>query len=226
MKIIWKTIELGIIILFLSSSLSCSVYSTDIHSEPLKVLVTGFEPFGEHEINPSQLIAEALDGQYIDGAEIIGVVLPVDFDESVEVIIQAIENNTPTIVMSTGLSARTREIDVEKCGINLRRRNESIWFMPQRLDNYGPMFRLSPFNTREIVHNMREAEIPSRQSIFAGFYICNALFYGTLGYIDKNDLQMEAGFIHVPLLESQDPDGMDLETMVEAVTIAIETSLK
>lgn len=224
MRLIWKTI--AIFLLFFSSSLSFSISSIYTHSDPLKVLVTGFEPFGVHEINPSQLIAETLDGQYINGAEIVGIVLPVDYDESVEVIIQAIENNSPTIIMSTGLSARTHVIDVEKCGINLRRRNGSIWFVPQRLNNSGSMFRLSPFITREIVQNMKCAEIPSRQSIFAGFYICNALFYETLGYIDKNDLQMKAGFIHVPLLKSQDPDGMDLEIMVEAVSIAIETSLK
>ncbi len=79
--------------------------------------------------------------------------------------------------------------------------------------------------TKEIVENLKTADISTKQSFFAGTYVCNAVFYKTLAYIDENELSMRAGFIHVPLLASQDPDGMDLEMMVEAVTIAIQTSL-
>jgi pyroglutamyl-peptidase len=228
MKLIWKTISIIIIFLFFTSSLACNVSSIDFHTEPLKVIITGFEPFGVHEINPSQLIAETLDGQYINGAEIVGIVLPVDFDESIEILTQAIDAYNPTLVISTGLAARRHTIDVEKCGINLKRlsRNESMWFIPRRLDPCGPIIRLSPFNTREIVRDIRNAGIPSRQSVFAGLYVCNAVLYGSLSYICKHDLQTKVGFIHVPLLKSQDPNGMYLETMVEAVTIAIKTNLK
>ena len=228
MKLIWKTIAVAITFLFLTSSLAYSVSSTDFHTEPLKILVTGFEPFGAHDINPSQLITETLDGQYINGAEIVGIVLPVEFDESVEVITQAIDDFNPIVLISTGLAARRQTIDVEKWGINLKllSRNESMWFIPRRLDPTGPIFRLSSIDAREIVHNIRNAGIQSRQSIFAGLYVCNAVLYGSLSYICKHDLPTKAGFIHVPLLKSQDPNGMDLETMVEAVTIAIKTSLK
>ena len=41
----------------------------------------------------------------------------------------------------------------------------------------------------------------------------------------ENNLPTKAGFIHVPLLTSQDPEGMDLEIMVEGVKSAIKTSL-
>ena len=54
------------------------------------VLLTGFEPFDIYEVNPSQLIVEALDGQIIADAQIVGVVLPVDFTFSVENVTQAI----------------------------------------------------------------------------------------------------------------------------------------
>jgi len=228
MKLIWKTTAIVIILSFLISSLAYSISSTDFQIGSNKILVTGFEPFGTHEINPSQLIAETLDGQYINGAEIVGIVLPVDFEESVEVITQAIDDYAPIILISTGLAARRHTIDIEKWGINLKRlsRNESMWFIPRRLDPYGPIFRLSSIDTREIVREIRNAKIESRQSIFAGLYVCNAVLYGSLSYICKHDLPTKAGFIHVPLLKSQDPNGMDLETMVEAVTIAIKTSLK
>ncbi len=46
------------------------------------VLVTGFEPFGQWDSNPSGAIALALNGTTVDGARIVGVVLPVTFNTS------------------------------------------------------------------------------------------------------------------------------------------------
>jgi len=192
------------------------------------VLVTGFEPFDIYDINPSQLIAEELNGQIIDGAEIVGIILPVDFDKSVENVTRAIEDYNPLVVISLGLDAKTKTIDVEKLSINLKRyaRNEiAFWFIPRFLDFGSPFFRLSTLKTKEIVENLKTADISAKQSFFAGTYVCNAVFYKTLAYIDENELSMRAGFIHVPLLVSQDPDGMDLETMIDAAVIVIQTSL-
>jgi len=56
-------------------------------------------------------------------------------------------------------------------------------------------------------------------------YVCNAVMYETLGHIKDYDLPIIAGFLHVPLLKSQNSDGMELETMIEAVIITINTSL-
>lgn len=192
------------------------------------VLVTGFEPFDIYDINPSQLIAEELNGQIIDGAEIVGIILPVDFDKSVENVTRAIEDYNPLVVISLGLDAKIKTIDVEKLSINLKRyaRNEiAFWFIPRFLDFGSPFFRLSTLKTKEIVENIKTADISAKQSFFAGTYVCNAVFYKTLAYIDENELSMRAGFIHVPLLVSQDPDGMDLETMIDAAVIVIQTSL-
>ena len=72
------------------------------------VLVTGFEPFGNFTVNPSQLIAEALNGSIINDAEIVGVVLPVDFNESAKITTDMIEHYHPILVISLGLNARAR----------------------------------------------------------------------------------------------------------------------
>ncbi len=192
------------------------------------VLVTGFEPFGIYDINPSQLIAEELNGQIINGVEVVGIVLPVDFDKSVENVTQAIEDYNPLVAISLGLDAKTKTIDVEKLGINLKRyaRSEiAFWFIPRFIDFGSPFLRLSALKTKEIVENLKTADISAKQSFFAGTYVCNAVFYKTLAYIDENELSTRAGFIHVPLLVSQDPDGMDLETMIDAAVIVIQTSL-
>ena len=84
------------------------------------VLVTGFEPFSNYTVNPSQLISEALNGSILNDTEIIGMILPVDFNESVKMTTDAIEHYQPFLVISLGLNARNRVIKIEKIGINLK----------------------------------------------------------------------------------------------------------
>jgi hypothetical protein len=85
------------------------------------VLVTGFGPFHTYDINPSELITQNLSGEIINDALIVGIILPVDFDKSVEMIVQAIDHYEPVLVLSLGLSAKSTGIEVETFGINLKR---------------------------------------------------------------------------------------------------------
>jgi pyroglutamyl-peptidase len=192
------------------------------------VIVTGFEPFGNYSVNPSQLIAEVLNGTSLGGISVVGVVLPVDFNNSVEMTIHAIEQYHPVLVISTGLNARSHTIKVEKIGMNLKRypNGDGTWSFPRRIDKTGPFFRITPIHTNDIVRKIRDVNISVQQSFFAGTYVCNALFYHMLGYADNQNHTIKVGFIHVPLLDSQDPQGMSLQTMTEAVRIAIQTGLE
>jgi len=191
------------------------------------VLVTGFEPFGSYTTNPSQVVAETLNGSTLTDAEIIGIVLPVNFTTSVERVIAAIEQYDPDIVISLGLNAKSHVIEVEKIGFNVKRypKDDGTWSFPQRIEKNGPFIRLTSLNTQDIARIMQQAHIPAKQSFFAGTYVCNAVFYGVLGYTKSQDLNTSVGFIHVPLLDSQDPQGLPVEALVDAVKIAIEASL-
>lgn len=191
------------------------------------VLVTGFEPFGSYTTNPSQVVAETLNGSILADAEIVGIVLPVNFTVSVERVIGAIEQYHPTLVLSLGLNAKSQVIEIEKIGLNLKRypKDDGTWSFPQRIEKNGPFVRLTSLNTLNIVQTIRQANIPAKQSFFAGTYVCNAVFYGVLGYSKSQNLNTSIGFIHMPLLDSQDPQGLPVETLVDAVKIAIEVSL-
>lgn len=196
---------------------------TDIDDSAPTVLLTGFGPFLQYDVNPSQLIVENLSGQVVNGATIVGLILPVNYTESVEVITQAIEDYDPILVVSTGLAPGSHMIRVEKVGINIR--FDGNWSNLSKLDPCGPLFRISQFPTYCIAKSMRRAGIPARTSFRAGFYICNAVLYGTLDYIKENDLQIKSGFIHVPFLPSQGPNSLELEKMLNATTIAIQVCL-
>lgn len=216
------------ILLIVGVFLFCAVSSTGAVSCTPVVLVTGFEPFQNYTVNPSGLIAEALNGSTVAGASVVGVALPVEYNESVEIAVHAITLYHPVLVISCGLNPTARDIHVEKIGLNLKRfqKENGRWSFPRRIDPSGPFLRISPLPTFEVVRAIRNANIPAQQSYYAGMYVCNGLFYQLLGYTHGQNDSMMVGFLHVPLLSSQDPQGMPLETMIDAVKLAIQTSLQ
>ena len=44
-----------------------------------KILLTGFEPFGDTPINPAEKVAKHLDGAEIDGALVVSRIVPSKF---------------------------------------------------------------------------------------------------------------------------------------------------
>jgi len=191
------------------------------------ILLTGFGPFSKYSINPSQLIVENLNGTIIDNATVVGRVLSVDFELSKKEICWAIDEYKPDIVLSLGLSPITRWIDIELIGWNIKGipKKENPLIPYERLNKSGPFLRLTSLDTFKITNAIRKSGIPAYQSISAGTYICNSVLYNALSYIKENNLPMNAGFIHLPLLSSQDPNGMELETMITAVTEALIVSI-
>ncbi|MCL7418265.1 MAG: pyrrolidone-carboxylate peptidase, partial [Halalkalicoccus sp.] len=69
----------------------------------MTVLLTGYEPFGEHDTNPSERLATRFDGKTVDGMEVVGRVLPVEFDRVEGELLDAIEEVDPDLVLSMGL---------------------------------------------------------------------------------------------------------------------------
>ncbi len=186
------------------------------------ILVTGFKPFGEYTINPSQIIAEALNGQTLQNKTILAIILPVNFSLSKGILQNALKQYQPQVILNLGLAGRSRCIHIEHVALNLGRGINDRWHLPQRLNHEGPWFYTSTYNTDAIVAAIRDASIPVRKSFSAGLYVCNAVMYYTLQYTYENNQCTPAGFIHVPLLSSQDTQGMELERMLEAVTIALQ----
>ena len=136
------------------------------------VLITGFEPFNGYEINPSELIAEELNGTNIKNATIIGIVLPVDYNMAKEAIMNAIEKYNPSIIISLGLAYYRRMICIEKVAINFRSIYiNNKWTGIEKINVTAPLFIISSLPTFKITEEIREEGIPARQSFFAGTYL-------------------------------------------------------
>ena len=65
----------------------------------MKILVTGFDPFGGDKINPAIEAVKRLPDE-INGAEIIKLEIPTVFNKSAEVVRKAIEKENPDYVLN------------------------------------------------------------------------------------------------------------------------------
>jgi pyroglutamyl-peptidase len=200
-----------------------------IEEESITVLVVGFGPFLNHDINPSELIAAELNGETISNAEIISLQIKPNlsnFSESIEIVYQAIETYNPDYIFSIGLAAKNDNIRIEKIGLNLKYENKENSKLEKLIPN-APFLYISPFPTIKIVRELREKSIPSQTSLFAGLSLCNGMTYSVLHYIDIKNLDIKSGFIHVPLHKSdENPNAMELYTMVNATRIIIKVCLE
>ena len=193
-----------------------------IQTDDAIILVTGFGPWHTNDINPSGLAAIAMNNTTINEYKIIGFELPVDFQESVDQMVQAIDTYEPDLIISLGLAANAKNIRVEILAINIR--FDSLADKPfttlRYIDKDGPLFLRSTLTIDESVQAIKQYT-PSIKSYSAGLYICNTLFYQTIRYLNEHDKDIPMGFIHVPQITPTNPDGINLETIIHAIEACI-----
>ena len=83
----------------------------------MKILITGFEPFGGEDINPSWEAVERLRAP--EGTELVKLRLPVVFREAGEQLAAALAREQPDLVLCIGQAAGRAAITPERLGVNL-----------------------------------------------------------------------------------------------------------
>lgn len=201
---------------------------------PVKVLLTGFEPFGGEYINPSLEVARKLHGRSIGNSVVYGARLPVLFHRTSAHAIQAIERIRPNILIGLGLANGRDSLGLERVAINLRDGgpdNAGVRAEEEPIVDEGPAAYFATLPLRAILSELRQQGIKAKISNTAGTYCCNELMYSTLDYIEVNRLDTLCGFIHVPRLPAQDirragSCSMELKAIIQGVQIAIEVCVK
>ena len=84
----------------------------------MKILVTGFDPFGGEPVNPAIESVKKLPNE-IAGAQIIKLEIPTVRKKSIEKIEKAIEEHNPDVILSIGQAGGRFDISIERIGINL-----------------------------------------------------------------------------------------------------------
>jgi len=67
----------------------------------MKILITGFEPFGESSINPSQMLVESLSDDGYDNHVLIKATLPVDQANAPGKLKMLINQHQPEAILGT-----------------------------------------------------------------------------------------------------------------------------
>ena len=198
-----------------------------------RVLVTGFEPFGDAAVNPSQRIVEELAIAPPAGVELQAVLLPVAYARAADALRAAIHNAEPDVVVCFGQADGRPEISVELFAHNLDSTasvdNDGVASAAE-IDSAGPAAYRSTLPVAEIVAALRAAGVPSAESRDAGGFLCNHVFYVLMRLLEQDRLSVRGGFVHVPLLPEQALDrstpSMALDTLVQAARTVIETSVR
>lgn len=196
----------------------------------MKVLITGFDPFGGEKINPAW---EAVKGikDTIEGAEIIKLEIPTVFNKSIEKVKEAMELEKPDIVLCIGQAGGRYDMTVERVAINVddariedNEGNQPI-DIPVFEDGENAYFSNLPI--KAMVEEIKGQGIPASISNSAGTFVCNHIMYGVLYHINKTYKNMRGGFIHVPFINEQVLDKKNQPYMpVEHITKALEAAIK
>ena len=195
----------------------------------MKILVTGFDPFGGEKINPALEAVKSLPSE-IHGAEIHWVEIPTVFYKAAEVLETAIVRFQPDAVLCIGQAGGRASLTPERVAINQddaripdNQGNQPI-DTPIRLDGQAAYFSTLPI--KAMVQAIKEEGLPATVSNTAGTFVCNHLMYQALYLADKKFPHMRAGFMHIPYMTEQvinkpNTASMNLTDIVRGIEAAI-----
>lgn len=196
----------------------------------MRILVTGFDPFGGEPINPAIETVKRLPDT-IAGAEIIKLEIPTVCHKSLKVIDEAIAKYNPDAVLSIGQAGGRPDITVERVGINVDDcripDNEGNQIIDEPVYADGPDAYFVTVPIKAMVQSIQNQGIPASVSNTAGTFVCNHVTYGVCHLIATKYPGKRSGFIHIPFLPQQVTDkknmpSMSQDLMVKAIEAAIE----
>ena len=195
----------------------------------MKILVTGFDPFGGEKVNPALEAVKSLPS-VIHGAEIRWVEIPTVFYKSAEVLEAEIVRYQPNVVLCIGQAGGRTSLTPERVAINQddaripdNQGNQPI-DTPIRLDGEAAYFSTLPI--KAMVQAIKEDGLPATVSNTAGTFVCNHLMYQALYLADKKFPNVRAGFMHIPYMTEQvinkpNTASMNLVDIVKGIEAAI-----
>ena len=200
----------------------------------MKILVTGFQPFGDETKNPSYEAVKLLPDKIL-GAEIIKKEIPVVFRKGGQLVQQLVRQLQPDAVILVGQSGGRTAVCVERIAINcqecsrLSADNEGNSPLGEKIYEDGPDGLFSTLPIKAMVQKMLDNDVPAYVSNTAGTYVCNDLMYHLL-YLLRNEFpDIRGGFIHVPYATMQNHPrtaSMPLKEIARGLELSIEAVIE
>lgn len=167
-----------------------------------KILVTGFQPFLNEPINPSELLIKALA---LECPEIETLLLPVSYQNSFLTLQKHWEQAGPyRALLMLGQAAGRKAVCLERVAVN--------WSETSYADEDGVRLPAGPLVAGSksaciseffspAWREMLNAEGPTEISFSAGTYVCNSLYFHAMNSLCADGTP--ALFVHVPYLPEQ-----------------------
>lgn len=185
----------------------------------MKILITGFDPFGGESINPALEAVMALPDM-IGETEVIKIEIPTVFGKSLEVIKAAVEKHHPDVVISVGQAGGRFGITPERVAINVDdariKDNEGNQPVDVKVAEDGAPAYFTNLPIKAMTQAMVQNGIPASVSNTAGTFVCNHVMYGILHMIHTEYPNMRGGFIHVPYIPTQVTSKPNMPSMSSA----------
>ena len=190
----------------------------------MKILVTGFDPFGGETVNPALLAVKQLP-PVIAGAEIITAEVPTVFGEAGARVAAIIAEQQPDAVVCVGQAGGSACLTPERVAINLIDAVIADNAGQQPVDEPvvadGPAAYFATLPVKAMATAANAEGVPASLSYSAGSYVCNYLMYSVLHYLATGEVGgaggaggagvavpdglVRAGFVHVPFVPEQLP---------------------
>jgi len=171
----------------------------------MRILLTGFEPFGGGSVNPSWLVAQHLAGVDLAGEQLQAVQLPCVFGLSAQRLVQALAQHQPDVVLALGLAQGREGISIERVAINVDDARIPDNAGQQPIDtpvvSGGPAAYFSTLPIKRLAQGLQQAGHAAHISQTAGTFVCNHVFYALQHHLHGQGVM--SGFVHLPALPEQ-----------------------
>ena len=203
--------------------------------EEMRILFTGFDPFGGEKINPAGEAVKMMKNE-IHGAEILKLEVPTVFGKAGEVLKKAVEQYRPDAVVCVGQAGGRAAITPEMIAVNIMDAripdNDGNKPCHELIIKEGREAYFSSLPVKDIEKNLNDNGIPSAVSYHAGTFVCNYLMYSLMNLINTKYPNMRGGFVHVPYSTEQVQNrttpvpSMQLSEITRGLEIIAETLAK
>ncbi|SFS09003.1 pyroglutamyl-peptidase I [Agrococcus baldri] len=196
----------------------------------MKMLVTGFEPFGGDPENASheavRRLADAWAADPQAGVELVTGVLPVAFAAAGPALTALVDEHAPDAVLAVGEAGSRSAITPERWAVNAddARIPDNGGDQPRGtvIDPEGPARRESAFDADALASAVLAVGLPADASEDAGRFLCNHVAYLVAG-LRRDGAPIPGGFVHVPAVRSSGTATVGAETDAPAARSALAT---
>lgn len=188
-----------------------------------RLLITGFDPFGGAQVNPSWEAVRRLP-MTVGDFELCKLLIPTVFGGATRAVLDVAEVYRPHVILCVGQAGGRAAVTPERIAVNIRDAKiaDNAGNRPEGefVAADGPAAYFATVPVMEMAQAIRAKGIAGQVSNSAGAFVCNDTLYGLLHHYAGTEVKV--GFVHVPWLPGQGEPAMDLREIVTALTAAIE----